>query len=94
MDEARVKRQICAYLKSLQNCHWERRNAVGLNYKKGIPDLWCVHNGKHYEIEVKDIHGTTSVMQDKYRRILQDAGCIYILAMKVEDVKNIIKEEI
>ena len=91
-NEAAIKRKICKYLDTLTNCYWERRNAAGFNYKKGIPDLWCLYKGVHYEIETKDPNGDTSVMQDKYKIILENAGCVYILAKSLEDVKNIIKE--
>ena len=94
-DEAYVKSKICNYLDELKEkkiCYWERRNAVGFNYKKGIPDLWCVVRGVHYEIETKDVTGETSVMQDKQKVKLENAGCVYILAKSLQDVKNIIKE--
>ena len=66
----------------------QRREAAGFNYKKGLPDIYCVYKGKHIEIEVKDPKGETSVMQDKQKILLENAGAIYILAKDVNDVKE------
>ena len=91
MNEDNVKDPILKYLKNLPGCFVQRREAGGFSYKKGIPDIYCVYKGIHYEIETKDPKGDTSVMQDKYKIILENAGCVYILAKSLEDVTSIIK---
>ncbi len=91
MNEDNVKDPILKYLKNLPNCFVQRREAGGFSYKKGIPDIYCVYKGIHYEIETKDLDGETSIMQDKQRIILENAGCVYILAKSLEDVTSIIK---
>ena len=89
--ETAIKNSIQNYLKTLDNCVFERRDAIGFGYKQGMPDLWCLYEGMHYEIEVKDPSGETSNAQDVQRRRIEKAGGIYILAMSVDDVKDIIK---
>lgn len=89
--ETPIKESIQKYLKTLKHCVVDRRDAIGVNYKKGMPDLWCVKDGIHYEIETKDPLGDTSIMQDKQKIKLEDAGCVYILAKSLDDVRNIIK---
>ena len=90
-NEKKTQNDILKYLKNLPNCFVQRREAGGFAYKKGLPDIYCVYNGIHYEIEVKDANGETSVMQDKYKDILTKAGCVYILAKSLEDVLQYIK---
>lgn len=55
--EKRVQIQIIDYLDSLKEeglpLEWFRRDAIGPNYKKGLPDIWVITNGRHIEIEVK-----------------------------------------
>lgn len=46
---------------------FERRNAGGFSYKKGIPDLYAVLNGVHLEIEVKAPGCSLTTMQEKFR---------------------------
>ena len=88
-----IQTKIRVYLESLENSIVERREAGGFSYKKGRPDLWCVYKGKHYEIEVKDPKGDTTIMQDKQKIKLEKAGCIYILAKTLDDVRKVINEE-
>lgn len=90
-DEHTIQKNIIKYLKSLNNCFVQRREAGTPAYKKGMPDLYCVYKGVHYEIECKDPKGETSIMQDKQRIILENAGCVYILAKTLDDVTSIIK---
>ena len=93
--EDRVKSAIRKYLDDLKQSSggqlfWDARQAGGFCYKKGIPDLWCVYKGVHYEIEVKAPGGHRTPLQEKFQTILQKAGCVYIVADCVEDVKNLI----
>ena len=88
--EKRVQNKIIDYLKKLQeNGHplfFERRQAGGFSYKKGIPDLYAVYDGIHIEIEVKKPTGELDVMQEKFRDKCEKLNIIYIAAKKVEDI--------
>lgn len=57
MTEKILKTKVCKLLKDLQKqnypIYFEVRQAGGLNYKVGLPDLWIVINGVHFEIELK-----------------------------------------
>ena len=86
-----IQNNIIKWLKK-NNIWYQRREAGGFTYKKGIPDLYCIYKGKHIEIEVKDPKGQVSSMQIKQRQILEQAGAIYILATSVQDVQNILEK--
>lgn len=76
--ESVVQADIIKYLKTLPMCQVERRQAGGLSYKMGIPDLWCVINSLHVEIEVKAWGETLDIMQEKYRDKCLRLGIFYI----------------
>lgn len=96
--EKKVQNKIIDYLKELQKSgaplFYERRQAGGASYRKGIPDIYAVYNGKHIEIEVKQINGSLSTMQEKYRDYFLSIGIYYICAMSVQDVKDYFNEHI
>ena len=52
--EKKVQNEIIKYLKS-KDVFFERRQAGGFSYKKGIPDLYAVIDGMHIEIEVRTL---------------------------------------
>lgn len=58
-------------------CYYERRQAVGLSYRKGIPDIWFTKNGKHCEVEIKRPGGTRSTLQYKYEDIFKKINVAY-----------------
>lgn len=91
--ERTVKKDICKYLDSIPNLYWERREALGTSYKKGVPDIFAVYKGYHIEIETKrEEGGKLSTMQEKFVSKCKKYGMIYILADKVEDVRNLINK--
>ena len=72
--EADLLSDIIAFLrKEMQacRCYYERRTAVGLSYRKGVPDLWFAKNGKHYEVELKKTNGSRSTLQYHYERVFK-----------------------
>lgn len=71
------------------NCYFERRQAVGLDYHKGIPDIWFTKHGKHYEIELKKPGGVRSTMQVKWAQRLVKMGCEYALVDSFEQFLEI-----
>lgn len=89
--EKRVQNSIVQYLKSLADSglkvYYERRQAGGFSYKKGIADLYAIINGVHLEIEVKRPGGSLSVMQEKWKDKCDALGICWLCAESVEDVK-------
>lgn len=88
--EKEVQNAIIANLKKMVDqgkpIWFERRQAGGFSYKKGIPDLYGVANGIHFEIEVKKPGGKTTPLQDKFANRIEKCGAIYILADNAEIV--------
>lgn len=66
---------------------YERRQAGGFSYKKGIPDLYCVYYGYHIEIEVKAENGELSVMQEKFRDMCTKNKIFWICSNSLDDFK-------
>mgnify|MGYP007043623615 CR=1 FL=1 len=89
--EQKVQNSIEKYLKS-NNIFYEKRQAGGFNYKKGIPDLYFVFNGEHIEIEIKKPHGAPSAMQIMWQRKFAELYNIkaYIVS-SVEEINDIIE---
>lgn len=90
--EKRVQNSIIKYLSTLSdNVFYERRQAGGFSYKKGIPDLYAVVNGIHVEIEVKKLGGQLSSMQEKFRDKCYRLNILWICAEDVSEVKELIE---
>ena len=89
-----IQNKILNYLKSLKEADepifYERRQAGGLNYKRGIPDVYFVYDGIHVEVEIKQQNGSLSPMQEKFRDMCKQKNIIWICAKSVEEVKEII----
>lgn len=56
-DEQLIQNKTIKYLKKQQSLglplYFEKRQAGGFSYKMGLPDLYFVINGYHFEIEFK-----------------------------------------
>lgn len=89
--EKKVQNDIISYLKSL-DVFYERRQAGGFSYKKGIPDLYFVYNGQHVEVEVKKDGGSLSVMQEKFRDMCKDKSIKWACVSSLEEFKIFIKQ--
>ena len=91
-----VQNKILSYLKQLKDNNepifYERRQAGGFSYKKGIPDIYFVYNGIHVEVEIKQEHGSLSTMQEKFRDMCKKKNILWICAKDIKDVKEIITE--
>lgn len=89
-----VQNAIIDYFVKLENeglpIMHDRRQAGGFSYKKGIPDLYAVVNGRHIEIEVKRPGGSQSSMQIKYQLKCKMLNIPYVCADCVEDVKKLV----
>lgn len=93
--EQKVQNKIEKYLKDLQKegkpLFFEKRQAGGWNYKKGLPDLYIVYNGKHIEIEIKAENGKPSEMQLMWqRRFKEQFNIDRFIVSSVDEVKNIL----
>ena len=88
--EKLVQTKIEAYLKHLHDTghpvEFERRNASGLSYKEGRPDLWACYNGIHVEIECKQVDGEARTRQELWERRFRKAGSLYIRPRSVDEV--------
>ena len=95
--ENKVKEKIIKYFKTLQDkglpLFYERRQAGGFSYKKGLPDLYFVYKGRHIELELKSDNGEPSSMQLMWQRKFKEVYDIddYIVS-SVDEVKRIIEK--
>lgn len=87
--EQRVQNAILGYLKKLKDkdypIFYNKRQAGGFSYKKGLPDIYAVIDGKHYEIEVKRVGGHRSSMQDTWARIFKKDNISYMCVDSLDD---------
>lgn len=94
--EKKVQNSIINYLKKLKEndepLFFERRQAGGFSYKKGIPDLYAVYYGLHIEIEVKKVGGKLSTMQEKFKDMCYKNNIKYICTDNVDSFINFMNE--
>lgn len=68
--EGQIQTKILVYLKKLQQSglplYYEKRQAGGFSYKHGIPDIYGVFDGIHFEVEVKRPGGERRADQVKW----------------------------
>ena len=70
----------------------ERRIAIGIGYKVGLPDLWGIYNGRHFEIELKGPDGKRSSVQIKREKELTEVGASYAVIDNLEDFKGFLNK--
>lgn len=91
-EEGRIQTKILNYLKSLQQqgepLYYEKRQAGGFCYKKGIPDIYGVYNGIHFETEVKQPGGQRTAMQEKFEERCKQWNIHYCCVDSIEEFKN------
>ena len=94
--EKYVQNAIVAYMSKLEQAGlpiwWERRQAGGFSYKKGIPDLYASYDGYHIEIEVKAPGKELRPMQMKFAKKCAQLHIRYICADSVALFKQQMKE--
>lgn len=94
--EGLVKDKILHWMRDLEKkgypVYIDTRQAGGLSYRKGVPDLWGIINGEHVEIEVKRPGGQLSTMQEKFRDRMKRINCKYICVDSILDFKQFILE--
>lgn len=90
--EKNIQNGILRFLKSLEQeglpIFSQRRQAGGFSYKKGLPDVYCVINGKHVEIEVKRPGGQLSSAQETWRDKFHHLGIERFCFDSVEECKK------
>ena len=67
-----------------------RSGSGGFNYKKGIPDLFVVINGKHIECEMKTPYGSRTSMQEKWAYKFIKLGIAYVCPASFAEFKDYI----
>lgn len=91
-EEKRIQNKILSYLNKLKKegypIFYERRQSGGFSYKKGIPDIYVVYDGKHIEIEVKKKGGKLSTMQEKFRDMCIEKNIGWLV---VDDIETLYK---
>lgn len=96
--EKLVQSKIMAHLKKLQDeghpLYYERRQAGGFAYRKGLPDVYFVYAGEHHEVEIKKLGGTMSTTQETWQRRFKQLGIPHICVDSITDFKDYIAKVI
>lgn len=95
-SEKQIQNQIIKLFESYKKAgipiFWEKRQAGGYLYRKGLPDIYCVIYGIHFEIEVKSPNGKLSAMQEKFRDFCKQNEIDWICADSIDSIKNYFRE--
>ena len=96
--EGKVKKSITDYfdrlIKGGAPLYYEVRQAGGVSYKAGLPDIWCVYKGKHIELEIKrEKGGVVSTLQIKKRDYFRSIGIECFVVSSLDEVKKILDAE-
>lgn len=90
--ERYVQDQILRWLSSLKDAghpiYWEKRQAGGWSYKKGLPDITGTYYGYHFEIEVKAPGGHRSAEQEKWEMRFKSINVKYLVSDRLSEVKT------
>ena len=96
--EKDIQSAISQYLRAKKIFHWRNNTgAVKTNNrmisfgKKGSSDIFALHQGRFYAIEVKSPKGEHRSSQKQFQSDVEVSGGIYILARSVDDVINHLK---
>lgn len=91
--EKDIQRTILDWLRIHRIFCWRNNSGgftkLGHHYKFGLPgspDIFAVHKGTCYGIEVKAAEGLQSRQQIVFQKEFEDAGGVYVLARSIEDV--------
>lgn len=93
-SEKNVQNKILNLLKKLKidghPIYYERRQAGGFSYKKGLPDIYFVYRGLHYEVEVKSSIGELSSAQETWASIFKRNFIPHIVINNFKQFEKII----
>ena len=90
VSETQIKKQIKKWL-NIKHIFWWY-NLQGLGSQKGLPDLFAIHHGKLWAIEVKTLFGRLSQCQSNFLDNFIEAGkragieVEILVAQSVDDV--------
>ncbi len=87
-EETSLKHAIKDYLGYKGVMHWY--NLAGMGAYKGLPDIFALHRGKLYGIEVKAPRGVVSGHQEAFLSKLKEEGGVSIVARSLDDVMDVI----
>jgi hypothetical protein len=95
-SEKTIQTSILNYLKKLQQqglpIFYERRQAGGFSYKKGIPDIYFTYYSLHFEVEVKKETGELSSAQETRRLIFQNSYVPHLTITSLDSFKKFMSE--
>ena len=84
--EGKLKKAIKEYLDSI-GAFWSMIPG-GAYAKIGDPDMVVCYRGRYVAIEAKTPTGVQSEWQKTRQRQIEEAGGLYVLARKLDDVKQ------
>lgn len=99
-----IQNTICEYLKLKNHFFWRQNTSPTMQFGngsatfrrmgkyalKGVPDIFVVHNGKVYLIEVKRPKGKLSEHQLEFQRRCAEENVPYYVVYSVDDVMKIL----
>lgn len=94
--EQRIQERILSMFKAMaregEPIFWEKRQAGGFTYRKGLPDIYGSYYGRHFEIEVKAKKGRPGAMQEKWEARFRAIGVAYLRTSDPEKVRAFLAE--
>lgn len=85
--EGKIQAEIIKYLR--ENKIWHFRYNANVTY--GMPDIIAIYKGYFIGIEVKTTKGRATLLQEKMKESIEEAGAYHVWATSVEDVYKIIR---
>jgi len=89
MLEKTIQSQI---LNRLKNSGWFAFKTI-ISNKAGMPDIYCVRQGRHVWIEVKQANGRTSPIQDHIHNELKQQGAEVYIIKSLEELDNVLNDD-
>lgn len=97
--EKDTQRAILMYLAAKRYFCWRQNSGTFKNERGGFywmgtagaPDIFVVHSGCIYGVEVKDIKGKLNDNQISFKEKFEAAGGIFITARSLDDVMTVLK---
>jgi len=57
--------------------------------KKGMADIWGLHNGNHFEIEIKSGEARQTKEQKQWENIVTECGSKYFVIRSVDEIQDL-----
>ncbi len=95
--ETEIQKEICLHLFSLGLLFWRCNNVKSYMHRStnkditpdGLPDIFVLHNGELYALEVKRPGAALRDSQERMRDRMLANGAHYYTVTSVEEVKDI-----